>query len=158
MNGRTRGYAHRIDVGVGAKEVWSALTSSSALEQWCSPGAVIDARAGGLLRASVDRVTQFESYIDVFTPERRMRLIHLPGKAPPRTESTIVDDLVLDGSGTLTIVRVLGSGIPADERWDVLYLGLRVGWERAMARLKVYVERAAAGERARGAAGRRGGR
>lgn len=114
------------------------------------------------MRASVDRVTQFETYIDVFTPERRMRLIHLPGKAQPRTESTIVDDLVLDGSGTLTIVRVLGSGIPGEERWDALYLALRAGWERAMARLKVYVERtaeeAAAGERPSGAAGRRGRR
>lgn len=157
MNDRTRGYAHRIDVAAGAAQVWSALTTSSALEQWWSPGAAIDARAGGWLRASVDRVTQFESYIDVFTPERRMRLIHLPGKAQPRTESTIVDDLVLDGTGTITIARILGSGIPGDERWDALYMALRTGWERAMARLKVYVERAAgaaaAGGRARGGAG-----
>ncbi len=138
----TRGYAHRIDVAAPAPAVWIALTTSAALDRWCSAGAKIDARPGGSLRASVDRVTEFEAHIDVYTPQRRMRLIHLPSPALPSTDSPLVDDFVLETLGDGTIVRLLGSGIPSDSAWDAVYLRLRTGWERAMARLKVYTERA----------------
>jgi hypothetical protein len=70
-----------------------------------------------------------------------MRLIHLPSAQVPSTDCTIVDDLVLDDGERRAIVRLLGSGVPSDSRWDVIYLRLRRGWEQALARLKVYVER-----------------
>src|SRR5207248_411904 len=55
MGDKERGYAHRIDVRAGAEEVWRALTDTELLGRWCSPGAEIRARPGGLFRASVDR-------------------------------------------------------------------------------------------------------
>jgi len=140
MADRTRGYAHRIDVTAHPAQVWAALTSSQALGAWCSPGAQINARRGGSFRASVDRVTEVEAHIDVFEPERRMRLIYLPSAALPPADSAIVDDFILEADGDGTIVRLLGSGIPADPAWDLIYLRLRVSWERAIARLKVHVE------------------
>ena len=140
MSERTRGYAHRVDVAAEGARVWAALTSSAALNVWCSPGAEISARAGGSFRASVDRVTEFEAHIDVFEPERRLRLIHLPNDDFPGADSAIVDDFILDATGAGTIVRLLGSGIPAGPEWDAYYMRLRVGWERAVARLKVLVE------------------
>jgi Activator of Hsp90 ATPase homolog 1-like protein len=141
MTDRTRGYAHRVDVAAAVPVVWSALTTSASLGEWCSPGAQIDARQGGSLRASVDRVTEFEAHIDVYLPGRRMRLIHLPSSVLPSTDCTLIDDLVLDAGARASIVRLLGSGVPSDSAWDVFYLRLRRGWERALARLKVYVER-----------------
>jgi uncharacterized protein YndB with AHSA1/START domain len=141
MSERTRGYAHRVDAAARAPRVWSALTSTEALGRWCSPAAEITARQGGSFRASVDRVTDLEAHIDVFVPERRMRLIYLPCAALPPAESAIVDDFILDADEESTIVRLLGSGIPADPAWDAAYMRLRVGWERAMARLKVLVEK-----------------
>ncbi len=144
MTDRTRGYAHRIDVSAPLSLVWVSLTTSSALEAWCSAGARIDAREGGSFRASVDRVTEFEAHIDVYSPQRRLRLIYLPCTALPPTDDTLVDDFVLEAAGPETIVRLLGSGIPSGAEWDAIYLRLRTGWERAMARLKVHAERAAA--------------
>jgi uncharacterized protein YndB with AHSA1/START domain len=142
MSERTRGYAHRVDVAVHPSRVWSALTTTEALRGWCSPSAEITARRGGSFRASVDRVTELEAHIDVFVPERRMRLIYLPCAALPPAESAMVDDFILDADGESTIVRLLGSGVPGAPDWDAAYMRLRVGWERAMARLKVMVERA----------------
>lgn len=149
MTDRTRGYAHRVDIEARAPAVWAALATSTALRQWCSRGAEIDARPGGSLRASVDRVTEFEAHIDVFEPPRRLRLIHLPSSALPSTDSTPVDDFVLDESVGVTIVRLLGSGVPSESAWDAFYLRLRRGWEQALARLKVYAERETAGGAAR---------
>jgi len=143
MTERTRGYAYRVDVVAPVPLVWTALTTSVALGLWCAPGAQIDARPAGSFRASVDRVTEFEAHIDVYVPERRMRLLYLPSPALP-PESAMVDDFVLDAGPERTIVRLLGSGIPAGAEWDEMYLRLRTSWERAMSRLKVYAERMAA--------------
>jgi len=141
MADRERGYAHRVDITGDVRDVWRAFTESGHLGRWCSPGAQIRARAGGMLRASVDRVTEMEAHIDVFDPGRRLRLIYLPSATLPATDSAIVVDFIMEASGAGTIVRVLGSGIPEGPDWDTQYKRMRLGWERAMARLKVYVEK-----------------
>ena len=141
MGDRTRGYAHRIDIAAVPAFVWIALTSSQVLARWCSPGAQVTARQGGSFRACVDRVTEFEAHIDVFEPPRRLRLIHLPSPGLPPADTAIVDDFILEPEGQETIVRLLGSGVPSEPEWDAIYMRMRIGWERAMARLKVLVEK-----------------
>jgi len=39
-----------------------------------------------------------------------------------------------------TIVRLLGSGIPATPAWEAQYLRLRTGWLQALNRLKIILE------------------
>ena len=141
MSDRERGYAHRIDILADAQEVWRALTDARCLARWCSPGADIRARAGGIFRASVDRVTEFEAHIDVFEPGRRLRLIYLPSAVLPPSATVIVDDFILDPVPGGTIVRLLGSGVPASPEWDTQYWRLRTSWQQAMTRLKVFVEK-----------------
>ena len=142
MSLHTRGYAHRVDVQASAAAVWAALTSTEELRQWCSPEAYIVAREGGLLRVAVDRSLELEAHIDVFLPPRRLRLIYLPSADLPEAQTAVVEDFMLDdSSGVMTVVRLLGSGYPAEEGWDALYLRMRTAWERALPRLKVLVER-----------------
>src|SRR6266403_737276 len=116
MSDKERGYAHRVDIRAGTQQVWRALTEAEQLKGWCSPDAEIRARKGGLFRASVDRVTELEAHIDEFILEP------VPGG---------------------TIVRLLGSGVPATPQWDTQYRRLRTGWQQAIVRLKVVVERQA---------------
>jgi uncharacterized protein YndB with AHSA1/START domain len=141
MAERTRGYAHRVDIMAEGQRVWRALTDPACLARWCAPDARIRPYSGGSFRASVDRVTELEAHIDVFEAGRRMRLIFLPSATLPATDSAIVTDFILEALPAGTIVRVLGSGVPGDEAWDTQYKRLRAGWERAMARLKVFVEK-----------------
>jgi uncharacterized protein YndB with AHSA1/START domain len=129
MAERTRGYAHRVDITADVKAVWHALTDQDSLTKWCSPEARIRARQGGSFCASVDRVTELDAHIDVFDPGRRLRLIYLPSKSLP------------EPSKEVTILRLLGSGFPDGPEWEAQYRRLRTGWERAMARLKVFVEK-----------------
>ena len=143
MTGRTRGYAHRVDVAAGVSAVWNALTDSRSLALWCAPGAEISPRPGGSFRANVDRVTESEAHIDVYEPHRRMRLIHLPWSGIPTSQAPLVDDFILDAAPGGAILRLLGSGFPAEEDWDAIYLRRRAGWQQALARLKVLVEREA---------------
>jgi uncharacterized protein YndB with AHSA1/START domain len=141
MSDKVRGYAHRVDIVADVEKVWRALTLPENLLRWCSPAADIRARAGGSFRATVDRVTELEAHIDVFEPGRRLRLIYLPCATLPPTESAIVDDFILDPTPSETIVRLLGSGIPSTADWDMPYKRLRMGWQAAMTRLKVFVEK-----------------
>jgi uncharacterized protein YndB with AHSA1/START domain len=140
MGDRERGYAHRIDIRADALAVWRALTEAEQLICWCSPKAEIRACRGGHFRASVDRLTEFEAHIDVFEPGRRLRLIYLPAKALPPADTVRVDDFFLDPGPKATVVRIMGSGVPAAPEWYTQYQRLRLGWQHAMSRLKVYVE------------------
>ena len=79
----------------------------------------------------------------MFEPGRRLRLIYLPSPALPRTETVIVDDFILEPVPGGTIVRLLGSGVPATPEWDTQYRRLRTSWQQAIIRLKVVVERQA---------------
>lgn len=143
MGERTRGYAHRIDIAGEPPVVWRALTEQVHLVRWCAPDAQLRPRAGGLFRASVDRVTELEAHIDVFNVNRRLRLIYLPSATLPATEGAIVSDFIVEPaplSAGGTILRVLGSGIPDGPGWETQYKRMKVGWAAALARLKVYVE------------------
>jgi uncharacterized protein YndB with AHSA1/START domain len=140
MSDKARGYAHRIDIAAGAQHVWRALTHSEQLRLWCSPEAEISARPGGLFRASVDRVTEFEAHIDVCEPQRRLKLIYLPTPGVPPADRAMSDGFILDAVAEGTIVRLLGSGFPASDAWETQFLRLRTGWSQALARLKVLVE------------------
>jgi uncharacterized protein YndB with AHSA1/START domain len=141
MRERGRGYAHRVDIVADADQVWRALTEPEHLAKWCSPGAQIRAQKGGLFRASVDRVTELEAHIDIFEPSRRLRLIYLPTPSLPPTDDPIVDDFILDAKEPVTILRLLGSGIPPTAEWNRQYQRLRLGWQQAMTRLKVFTEK-----------------
>lgn len=141
MSDKLRGYAHRVDIAADVEKVWQALTRPEHLTRWCSPHANIKPKPGGLFRASVDRVIELEAHIDVFEPARRLRLIYLPCKELPPAETAIVDDFILDSTPPGTIVRLLGSGIPSTIDWDAQYKRLRLGWQAAVTRLKVFVER-----------------
>jgi uncharacterized protein YndB with AHSA1/START domain len=146
MRDRGRGYAHRVDIVADAEQVWRALTEPEHLPRWCSPGAQIRPQKGGLFRATVDRVTELEAHIDIFEPSRRLRLIYLPSKSLPPTSDPIVDDFILDAKDPThasegTILRLLGSGIPATEEWNRQYQRLKLGWQQAMTRLKVFTEK-----------------
>ena len=141
MRDRARGYAHRVDIAADTAEVWRALTQAEHLVRWCSPTAQIRPQKGGLFRASVDRVTELEAHIDIFEPSRRLRLIYLPSSSLPPTEDPLVDDFIMDAKEPGTILRLLGSGIPATEEWNKQYQRLRLGWQQAMTRLKVFTEK-----------------
>ena len=142
MADRTRGYAHRIDINAPPALIWRALLEPALLAEWYAPGAHVTARAGGSFEIRIDNDLKREAHIDVFDPGRRLRLIYLAPEDLPPSEHVIVDDFILSEEQGMSVLRLLGSGFPADDPdWEDLYLRLRGGWGHALARLKVSLER-----------------
>jgi uncharacterized protein YndB with AHSA1/START domain len=142
MADRTRGYAHRIDISAPPALIWRALLEPALLAEWYAPGAHVTARAGGSFEIRIDNDLKREAHIDVFDPGRRLRLIYLAPEDLPPSEHVIVDDFILSEEQGMSVLRLLGSGFPADDPdWEDLYLRLRGGWGQALARLKVSLER-----------------
>ena len=138
----TRGYAHLVEVSVPVARVWRALTDPALVRIWSGQEAEIDAREGGLYRIGKRGGGGREAHIDVFDPNRRLRLIYMSDPDLPASGSAVVDDFLLDvrkGEGT-TSLRLLGSGVPESPEWDSLYVRIRMGWERFMGRIKVTLE------------------
>ena len=108
---------------------------------WSGAEADIVPRIGGLYRLGAAPRAR-EAHIDVFEPNRRLRLIYFGDPSLPPCASAIVDDFLLDarnGPGK-TSLRLLGSGIPEAAAWDAFYKRARLGWERSLARIKVTLE------------------
>ncbi len=138
----TRGYAHLVEIAAPPARVWRALTDPALIRLWSGQEAEVDAREGGRYRLGRPYAGGREAHIDVFEVNRRLRLIYMPVRDAPPSDSAVVDDFLLDirhGEGK-TSLRLLGSGISESAEWDQAYLRLRMGWERHMARIKVALE------------------
>ncbi|MBS0611886.1 MAG: SRPBCC domain-containing protein [Proteobacteria bacterium] len=136
----TRGYAHLVEIGAPVNRVWRALTEPSMIRIWQNTAAEVDPRKGGLYRTGVAGQNLREAHIDVFEPNRRLRLIYMNTRDYPRSDSAIVDDFLLDAKPGKTALRLLGSGVPEAQEWDRAYVKIRMSWERLLARMRVMLE------------------
>jgi len=136
----TRGYAHLVEIAAPANRVWRALTEPAMIRIWQNIEAEVDARKGGVYRTGVRGKNLREAHIDVFEPNRRLRLIYMNGRDFPPSDSAIVDDFLLDAREGKTALRLLGSGVPEASAWDRPYVKIRMSWERLLARMRVMLE------------------
>jgi uncharacterized protein YndB with AHSA1/START domain len=140
MPPRTRGFAHRIDIAASPMQVWTALSGPGLVAQWLGADARVTPRQGGSWAATVAPGLARDAMIDLFEPPRRLRLIYLPPPGLPVFDGAVVDDILLDGEGEGTIVRLLCSGVPDLPEWTPVFSKLRATSERALSRLKRVVE------------------
>jgi len=140
MASRTRGFAHRIDIAASPMQVWIVLSAPRLVPLWLGADAKVTPRPGGSWAVTVAPGLARDAMIDVFEPPRRLRLIYLPPADLPGFDGAVVDDILLDGEGEGTIVRLLCSGMPDLPEWSPVFTKVRATSERALSRLKVVVE------------------
>ena len=141
-----RGYAHRIDAEASVQWVWRGLIDPQLMTDWYGTNARVTPKRGGSYWVQVERGLEREAHIDVFEPNRRLRLIYMPPRQLPGADVVIVDDFILDTEGDCAVLRLLGTGIPKATAWDGYYQRLRGGWALWLARLKVCAEQHAKGK------------
>jgi uncharacterized protein YndB with AHSA1/START domain len=140
MASRTRGFAHRIDIAASPMQVWTALSAPGLVRLWLGADAKVTPRQGGSWAVTIAPGLSRDAMIDVFEPPRRLRLIYLPPADLPGFDGAVVDDILVDGEGEGTIVRLLCSGMPDLPEWTPVFSKVRATSERALSRLKLVVE------------------
>ncbi len=139
MPSAARGYLQSIEIAQSPARVFTACTEPLLVTRWYGTEATIDARAGGTYRVRLRDGRLRDASIDIWEPGRRLRLIYMsdPGLPPG---GPLVEDFVFDIKDTHTVVRVLGSGIPASHDWDAEFMWLRRGWAYWLDGLKKLLE------------------
>lgn len=145
MRSATRGYlqSFRCDAPSGA--LWDALVRPEGLARWYAQRAEIEARPGGRYFVSTRLLGDREAHIDVFEPTRRLRLIYDPHPDwPPAGDHVIVEDFLIDenprGDEGATVIRLLGSGVPDSQVWDLTFKRLRSAWAVSFSYLEKFLE------------------
>ena len=142
MSSQYRSFAHRVEIGAPVERVWRAFTDSRVLERWTTAGATVAPREKGRMQVLFGEGVELDAHIDVLVTPQRIRLILLPTRGMPGTDAVIIEDFLFErASPSLTVVRLLSSGVPSKQAWVSYYLSKRRYWELALTRLKVFLEK-----------------
>ena len=124
-----RGYAHFVEIRQTPARVFAAFTEPAQLTRWYGVEATVEPRQGGMFRVRLKDKRVRDATLDVWDPDRRLRLIYLADSALPTNEDgPLVEDVLFDLKAGATVVRVLGNGFPAGREWDTEFRRLRSAW------------------------------
>jgi uncharacterized protein YndB with AHSA1/START domain len=137
MRSLTRGYHQGFETAASSATLWRALVEPEALALWYATDAVVEPRVGGRYFAVSRLFGRREAHIERFEPGVRLQLAFDPSPGwPPLTESVLMEDFIIDARKEQRVLRVMGSGIPADTEWATALKRLRAGWAIAFAMLQ----------------------
>lgn len=135
-----RGYVQTLRSKAPPEAIWRALVDPVALAAWGAQRANVDGRVGGRYSVHARLLGQREAHIDVFEPNRRLRLILEPAPNwPPTGDEVIVEDFMIDSNGAESVLRLIGSGVPGASEWDATLKRLRSGWAVSFADLRQHL-------------------
>ncbi len=135
----TRQVEREITIDAPVAVVWKALTDAAELVRWfplearVTPGA---GGAGGAIWMRWDGVYDAESRIEIWEPERHLRI-----GFPNERAFHLATDYYLERKGGGTVLRVVTSGFGAGDDWDAQYGGVSRGWDFELLALRHYLER-----------------
>jgi uncharacterized protein YndB with AHSA1/START domain len=143
MRSAQRGYLQSLRCVATTGQLWQALVQPEALKLWHVDEAEVDPRAGGryIYRSRLFGIR--EAHIDIFEPARRLKLVYDPNPRWPAGDSIIVEDFLIDShdtSGGVSLLRLLGSGVPTAPEWNDTLKRLQAGWAVAFSYLQRRLE------------------
>ena len=139
-----------VEIGAPVDAVWKALTDADEFTRWFPLDARVKPGAGGSVWMSWGDSFRFETPIEVWEPNRQLRLVYCEatpptkdGEEPPKfvIPYRVAVDYHLEARGGSTIVRLVHSGFSREASWDDQYDGTVRGWAFQLDGLKMYLER-----------------
>jgi len=127
-----------IEVDAPLEAVWKALTDGEELARWFPLAARVAPGPGGSIWMSWGSPWEGEAKIEIWEPNRRLRLL----EPPPKPDSIPVAlEYTLESRGGKTVLRLVHTfGTGAD--WEEEYFdSTSRGWQFMFANLRHYLER-----------------
>ena len=136
-----------VRIQAGADEVWKALTDAEEIKRWFPLDARVKPGVGGAIWFSFGEGMEWESPIEIWEPNRRLRTVDTypgdPEQGVPPTRLAV--DYTIESHDGETLLRLVHSGFNKTE-WDDELDTMDSGWATFLQLLKHYLERHA-GER-----------
>ena len=139
----TRSQTHEIVIDASEEAVWKAIVDGEELTRWFVDAAKVEPGVGGSFRLSWDGAEAGYSRIDVWEPNRRLRVTLQPfemGPAKYDGQTPIVEEYTIERRGGKTVLRLVESGVPNTPEWDGFYDGTNSGWEQFFRTMRHYLE------------------
>ena len=138
MRRQARGYMQGFETAASAATLWHALIEPGALRAWYATEAIVEPRVGGRYATASRLFGRRDAHIERFDAGTRLQLLYEPNADwPPLPNSALIEDFIIDERKGQRMLRVMGSGIPADEEWAKTLVRLRTGWALAFAQLQM---------------------
>jgi uncharacterized protein YndB with AHSA1/START domain len=144
-----RSAAVTLEIDAPVEAVWQALTDPVELARWFPTDAAVDPRPGGTFAISWDGQWKWEMTITDFEPLHRLRMVDRAARpfdanGQPVTGSataTLALEIVLDGRGGCTVLRLVHSGFGSGAEWEDELDGVTLGWNVELRGLRHYLAR-----------------
>lgn len=136
---RTRAFEIELFLDHGADAIWQALTVPEAITRWFPPIAEVTPGQGGRMLWKWEGVGQFETEIERWEPNRRLRLLeHKTDAAGHPVCHTM--DFQISPHRTGSQLRLVHSGFGKDAEWDDEFAGISAGWTFELRVLRHYLD------------------
>ena len=145
----TRAYEMTIEIALSPEAVWHAIVEPAELTRWFASQAEIVPGRGGKWMISWDGNWPRTNEIEIWEPNRHLRLIDRTARPFDAKGDAIVAtaapmpiaiDWYLEGNGGSTTLRLVHSGFGRGGAWDDEFEGVSVGWPLELNGLKHYLE------------------
>jgi uncharacterized protein YndB with AHSA1/START domain len=142
-----RSFSMTLDINATPDEVWRALTEAGELVRWFPLQARVTPGAGGKMFWGWDGQWAWESTIDVWEPDKRLRLVeHRPafdvnGNLMPGEAKHLAMEFTLETHAGRTRLRLVHSGFGHGADWDDELESVSGGWQFELRSLRQYLER-----------------
>ncbi|MGH7712552.1 MAG: SRPBCC family protein [Gemmatimonadaceae bacterium] len=151
MPNETRSIEVAVDIAAPADVVWKALTDPAELVRWFPLQSAVTPGRGGTMKWAWDDKWTWESKIDIWEPQQRLRLVQDEqrpfdvegGVLPPGEVAAahMLMDFTLETVAGQTRLRLVHSGFGRGAAWDDEIDGVRVGWNAELHGLGFYLDR-----------------
>ena len=151
MPNESRAVEVAVDIAAPPDVVWKALTDPAELVRWFPLQAEVTPGEGGRVKWSWNDAYTWETHIDLWEPNRRLRLVHdaqrpfdVEGRLLPDEQTTparIMMDFTLETAAGRTRLRLVHSGFGFGAQWDDEVDGIAVGWNHELRGLAFYLAR-----------------
>jgi uncharacterized protein YndB with AHSA1/START domain len=146
---KPRAFEMTMDLDAPVEQVWAALTTAEELMRWFPLQARVTSGEGGSMHWSWDGAWDWDTRIDVWDPNRRLRLVQdtvqmtdATGKPVPsddRQPVTLALDFQLETHAGKTRLRLVHSGFGQGAQWDDELDSVSKGWQSEMRSLQHYL-------------------
>ena len=139
----TRTQTHEIAIAASEEAVWKAIADGEELTRWFVDAATVEPGVGGSFKLSWGGAETGGSRIDVWEPNRRLRVTLKPfemGAAKYDGQTPIVEEYTIERRDGKTVLRLVESGVPNTPEWDGFYDGTNSGWPQFFRTMRHYLE------------------